>query len=109
MDFTWDVTVATSPQQTDPPRADTPPPPTGYRKNRNAIRTAISTVRNVLGGRVEFCKTGVSVPIARGVDLQLVGGGLTMVSRLCTNASHNLDHDGFCQVLSKRVCTMVQQ
>ena len=67
-DFTWDVTVATSPQQTDPPRVDTPPPPSGY------------------------------IPIARGVDLQLAGGGLTMVSRLCTNASQDLSHDVFCQV-----------
>ena len=66
-DFTWDVTVATSPQQTDPPRVDTPPPPSGY------------------------------IPIARGVDLQLAGGGLTMVSRLCTNASQDLSHDVFCQ------------
>ena len=67
MDFTWDVTVATSPHQTDPPRADTPPPPSGY------------------------------IPIARGVDLQLSGGGLTMVQRLCTNASLDLNHDVFCQ------------
>ena len=59
--------MPTHPQQTDPPRVDTPPPPTGY------------------------------IPIARGVDLQIAGGGVTLVSRLCTNASLDLSHDVFCQ------------